>query len=420
MKIDIFKVFTYVLLFYLIYNPTTSNLFIFDKYVIIPIITIAMSLYYIMKFKKNNRDLKISKIKLIFCILIIISNLYYLVVYCLNNISLNIVNSRIIQNNLPICYIIIISILLDLFKEKGYSKRDIFNIVVNLAVFQGIVSLLMVVIPDLHKIALNLYYRGKEENVFISNARIYGISSDYTYATPIYHGFIASLVFYSYLITNNRKNIIKCFIIIISTILNGRTGLIIFIILFIYYIIVFCLKKGKIIKLLKGIIIAFITMYVTIILLKSYVPSTYQFIYSLIKDTNYLISEEQYNGNYKLLRNSLYFPKGYKFVIGEGYRVYGDEAKERGFVPSDIGYVNDIYMGGLIFGVLLYGSYVFLIKNSFKNNKIIELPLYITLLIANFKGEAFRSSIIIFLIIFICLLEVYNEKFFNNNCNSCL
>ena len=45
----------------------------------------------------------------------------------------------------------------------------------------------------------------------------------------------------------------------------------------------------------------------------------------------------------------MFFPEGMEFVFGRGHRVYGEAAKQAGYTASDIGFVNDMFMGGLIY-----------------------------------------------------------------------
>ncbi len=407
MKFNIRKLFIYLLFFYIIYTPSTSSFILFDKNITIPIITLIMGLYYLIC--NRYKEFKINKILFLFVILITISNCYYLFIYILNNNVLSVVDSRIIQNNLVLCYLVIISVIFSILKKSNYTKNDILNIVINLAVFQGLICALMVLIPNLHNIALSFYYKGAEENIFISTSRIYGISSDYTYATPIYHAFIAGIAFYKYLVNNGKNNLLKCVIISISILLNGRTGLIILLFLVAYYLITYCFKNKKFFKLIKGISICIVVIFASILLLKSFLPSTYNFIHLMAVDTINLVQNDEYDGNYGILKNSMHFPKGDGLIFGEGFRVFGSEGISRGYIPSDIGYINDIHMGGIIYCIFLYGAFIYLIGRLLKKSPI-KIPLYITLFIANFKGEAFHSSILAFLVIFLCLLEVYNEK----------
>lgn len=414
----------YVVFFYLIYTPSFSNSILFDKNITIPVLTVGLVAYALINKKKDLFQLIRKRYVVIFVILLFLSNVVYLISYLVFNSDFSLYDSRILQNSLPIFYVASIGILLQTLFSQGHSKKTIFNILINLAVFQGIVCILMVLIPSFKELALTLYYKGGEENIFISGSRIFGISSDYTYATPIYHGFLASCLFYRVL-EGNKKAIISMMLILFAVILNGRTGLLVFFINCILITLLYSFRKGKISSLVKFIVLTCFIVIVVSFFLYKFSPATYQFVVSMIHDTGNLLLYSNYSGNYDILKKTLYFPKGISFFFGEGHRVYGAVGEREGYVSSDIGYVNDMFMGGIIYMLLLYGSYLYLLFNSFKSKSMfsvcLKYMLVTTFIIANFKGEAFRSSILIFLILFICLLEViFCETGFNKRSSSSL
>lgn len=52
--------------------------------------------------------------------------------------------------------------------------------------------------------------------------------------------------------------------------------------------------------------------------------------------------------------------------MGEGYRVYGEFGLLHGKIPSDIGFVNDMFMGGILYIVLLYGAIIRFVLKKIK------------------------------------------------------
>ena len=83
-----------------------------------------------------------------------------------------------------------------------------------------------------------------------------------------------------------------------------------------------------------------------------------------------------------------------------------------GYNSSDIGYVNDIFMGGMIYIFILYGTVLrFLLRKpaieNFKNKTDYELCMLISkflavaLLVSNFKGEVMRGGIVLLVAIFL-------------------
>ena len=95
----------------------------------------------------------------------------------------------------------------------------------------------------------------------------------------------------------------------------------------------------------------------------------------------------------------LTFPTGVvHWLFGYGFRLYGTQAMIHGYASSDIGYINDLFMGGLLYVVLLYASiFFFIYVTGYRNrgSRILIVPYTMMLLIANYKGEAMRSGLIL-------------------------
>lgn len=396
------KALLYALLFYVIYTPSLPNTILIDKNISIPLVTIVLLGVNAFEKKKNNL---LSKSSLYFTIFLSISSVYCLLVYLVSNSQPNLVNSRIVQNCIPICYLIIVSILFKYLHRKKTFKT-LMTPLYNLAAFQGIICVLMLFSESLHNIALTLY---GVDNIFITSTRIFGISSDYTFATPIYHGLIAALLLRDVIRSKSIKaekiiGLIKFTLIMLTIILNGRTGLVVFVACSIFIGIKYLIDSKKILYILKLVTAVGVILYILINSLKIISPNTYIFIDSFVKDTWKVATSNETDGNYAILKDSVTFPKGEKLIFGEGLRVYGDNADELGYTRSDIGYVNDLYLGGIIYAFLLYSSYLYLILKKI-DDKDKRFVLVTTLLLGNFKGEIFRAGIVIFGIICVCIVN---------------
>ena len=76
------------------------------------------------------------------------------------------------------------------------------------------------------------------------------------------------------------------------------------------------------------------------------------------------------------------------WLLGTGEEVYGRRDKS-----TDVGYLVDIFTGGLIFEILWYGCIIAFIYKAFdKKDKRIALVIILALLFLNFKGAVFRSN----------------------------
>ena len=402
------KIILYLFLFYVIYTPAIPGVVLLDRNITIPIITIFMLL--INAAIKRKKETLVPKSSYVFCVLLTISNIYSLFIYLICNNSFNLMDSRIVQSNLAICYLVIITTILRYIKDNKLAKTPM-DILYNLAAIQGVIGIFMLMSEGLHNIAIQLY---GGDNIFITTTRIFGISSDYTYATPIYHGLIAAFLLHDTIIKRHelgRKvtSFIKLALILLIVMLNGRTGLVVFAASGAIFVLKYLIESKKIFKFIKYLAIVSVIFYGLIISLKEISPNTYNFLDNFTKDTYKLVTSNEADGNYALLRDSITFPSGGKIVFGEGIRVYGNKADELGYTRSDVGYVNDLYMGGIIYVILLYASYGYLILKKVSGIDR-RLALMVALMLANYKGEAFRAGILVFGIIFICLACEETEK----------
>ena len=80
-------------------------------------------------------------------------------------------------------------------------------------------------------------------------------------------------------------------------------------------------------------------------------------------------------------------PTGLALVFGTGHSIYGAE----GYPNSDVGYVNDLWLGGIIGTLILYAAFALLFIKAFKNTKEINvrcLILFFAVAILVFQVKA--------------------------------
>lgn len=365
----------------------------------------ALLLILLVFFSKN---ITLNKNILILYIGIGLSALYFAVRATIEGADV-----RIFQNLFVLVQFSHIVLIYKILKIRNVSKEGMFKFLLNLALFQAILGALMILIPDFKNIALQLYYLGKEENIFISQMRIFGISGDYTFFTPIYHGLLA-IVATVFAIFKGFKYLLYLPLIIFIIILNGRFGLIVFI-AGTLFILIYLILKSKIPKKLPIFITMISIIFVVLLWFVAVIaPSTFNWLKGGFEDTLLFITEGELEGNYLALAGShLFFPDGIKLIFGEGFRVFSTEAYLRGFNHSDIGYVNDLFMGGIIYVGILYGSILWYLLRGIKKadllTKSIIYSMIIALLLADFKGEVMRGGTALLGVLFIKLILSYNS-----------
>ena len=387
MKNKAYLLYLYLITFYILFMPSINTFGEYTKYfmiltfLVIEIIT-RIIVYKKVFFKRTFKEI-FNKKYLPYLFITLIAQIYYIFIVIINN---HIENARILQYiYLIILYVTIIFICNDLKRIK-LSTIEIKKFIINIFIVQGLICLSMVIIPPLKQIANTIYMLNGNTNTAVMLTRVYGITSDYTFGLPIISALVAGITLFENKM-GNRKYIYSI-LIAISTFLNNRTGILIYIIFCLTYFITNIEKNKRIKDMCKIIILIFITA----ILLNLFVPKVNYFIMSGIKDFINLLNGKL-TGNFKILDHMLYFPKKIiNILFGLGIRVYGINGLKLGYYPSDIGYVNDIFMGGIIYAILLYISIWFVIN---KNNKKTFWLIIISLLIINFKGELFRSTYIL-------------------------
>lgn len=380
------------------------------------VLLLFTSILWMTKCKTKKSLLKMKKNVFWLILGISISALYFSI-----RASIGSYDIRLLQNLFIIIQLFHVVIIIDLMKYSKFTKDDMMKTLLNLALLQGFIAILMLAFPTFKEVALSLYYLNREENIFISRMRIYGISGDYTFFTPIYHGILASVAFFYSIFKSKRYFAYLPFILIII-LLNGRFGLLIFM-LSPMVVLAHFVYKAKI--SLKMIQISFLTVLIIItgvFSLKIISPYTYNWILSGVKDTLNLLLYSEVSGNYKALAGyHLSFPQGSGIIFGEGFRLFGGKGLERGYHSSDIGYVNDMFMGGLIYISVLYGSIIQFFhkrpktanlynKVDYELQSIISKYLILALLLANYKGEVMRGGLVLLGSIFIKLIISEKEQ----------
>lgn len=387
----------YIYAFFIIYMPKIPELLGISSHLIALGLLITMGAIQLINRIKN-RYFLVSKNIAILIIGIFLSSIYFVIVAFTSSNEL-----RLLQNNFIIIQILNITIIISELSHMKYNRMEIIKFILNITLIQGIISILMVLFPAFKQVAVKLYLIGSaSENIFITSKRIYGISGDYTYFTPIYHGIIANLVCVLP-IFKGWKYLLYLPFILITILLNGRTGFAMFIIGTIISYIVLFYKQKIIKKVVKYAFIFTVVCIMSLSVIKIAAPDTYKWIASGVEDTVNLIMYKELEGNYSsLFDEMLYLPEGKDLIIGKGHRVYAQEGREKGYIPSDIGYVNDLFMGGIIYITILYISIVKFIfyknKNIIKENDFyhinmaMSVSMLIIILISNYKGECMRSG----------------------------
>lgn len=413
---NIRKLFLYFFIFIFIYQPVIYGMGKTSNFIIFAIFLCIYLFLYILSRNKSFFKLFSKKVIVLYVLITITSAIYFTCRTIIAGTSITDFSSiRIIHGLMPIAYLTGALIINYEMNQLKLENKDKFKMILNVAVFQGIIALAMFVFPSLKDIALDIYkYTSGKNNYFVTSYRIYGIcNGDYTYALQIIHGILAamSIVFAYYY--KDKKYYLLSMIILSVTFLNGRFGILIFIIEIIFFIftILFANKKNN--GRFRTIIMILLIFSVMYYVISNFMPNVVVIFKHAINDV-FSYNEGQTNTETGRLVEMHIFPKN--ILFGEGYRIFGKAGEKYGESrSSDVGYTNDLFMGGIIYSFLLYYSVIILIKeilkqnekNSFQN-KYIKI-FTIGLILANVKGEIFRSVTIQTFMILILTLLLFNK-----------
>lgn len=271
-------------------------------------------------------------------------------------------------------------------REKKYSFDDFIIILLMVGTIQSLIALFAFMIPPLHQSLVKyMVDNGITELYLTLNYRIYGFSRTLSSATPVVQSILAVFAFY-YGINKNLKYFLYVPLLIFSGIINARISLLVLAIGFCFVILYSDLISSK--TLLKFIWFTAITLLLAIVtpfILQKFSPITYEWILNGLFELASL-SEGEKVGTFSILfsKNFLKTPSGIQFLFGRGYNIFGLK------YGSDIGYVNDLWLGGIIICAVLYITIINFYRSVYKKDSKIKkftALFFISLfLVYNIKG----------------------------------
>ncbi len=205
--------------------------------------------------------------------------------------------------------------------------------------------------------------------------RGFTIAESSTYSYGIIQGIILSICLISY--NKNKLYAIPIPFLIISILFNARIGIAIVILVILLLLIT---KKISIIGTV-WVIFTLSVFYLLLLNTSFFINNeqTIRWALSIFDSTINLDLNDQ-NTNYGVLVTMLIFPSTlFGIIFGEG-KVAG----------VDIGFINQLFVGGIVYLsiLLLFLWYIFKRNLKYSTNKLIPVIFLISIIIANFKGNA--------------------------------
>ena len=300
--------------------------------------------------------------------------------------------------------------------ENKFDFNCLIKLIIYAGLIQSVITLLSFVFPSVKNFLLNIMYENTGEQLYLNKyhttRRFFGFANNLLDSFGFGTGILAILpLFYS--IRNGKKWLIAIPFLLIVPFLNSRTGLLVFAIGFIIWLI-YLIKN----KLLNNYFKIFIWLIISIVFLSLVVfvfaPTTVLWI---VNDILSFFNVGNGTANILFSENFWSLPKLGNIIIGCGILVAGFGGLENylGFT-SDVGYINEIWKTGIvgliIMFVLLFYIVKFMIKNIDKHYKYLIIFLFVSVLIANIKFYVYgyNPGVVIILLLFVHL-AIYNFKF---------
>ena len=284
-------------------------------------------------------------------------------------------------------------------KNKYASSVDFFNIIICAAIIQSIIAFMTFYIPSFHSLIIGKYISYGFNDIVskMSGWRMYGYSYTLAYAMPVTHGCIASIAVYKGM-KNSWIYFLAAIIIFLSGLINARVSIMIFVLGSIGAV----LFSNRIslfhsIKIIAVALFALLMINNGLNYLKNSDSATANWIQSGINDIRNFISGDSLANDsyisyatdaeqYKLPDSIVDIIFGTGYITTRGNTTY----------KSDVGYINDIWYGGLLYFIWILHFYLYRIRKTFLffnskysvSNKLCYISILI-LLAANVKGRCF-------------------------------
>lgn len=279
--------------------------------------------------------------------------------------------------------------------KKGLTTQSFLDMVLFIGMVQAVLALLAFLFPPVKTLFVELLLsRGYDDIVLqLARNRMYGLAGGLTYSTPVMQSILALVAVY-FSFTRSKKYLLCAGLLIFSAVINARTT---FVVLLIGgAVLLFCsklkFKKKVSILLWTALISAFVGLYLFPLLMEV-APETFRWVAEGFKEIGGFLQGDT-TGYFSYVANeqSYAFPTGLSLLWGVGHIVMGGY----GGFGSDIGYINDIWFGGILYMAVVYPFFLRMMWSLFRKKEGALSFLGISLLFLypalNIKGIAFSMN----------------------------
>lgn len=306
-------------------------------------------------------------------------------------------------------------------EKKDFGLHELLIAFLLAGVVQALIAFAAYSSSEIQEVLLNLISRGglSDRTVGLASHRLYGFGNWLTFSTPVFQTYL-SIIAMMMFIEGRKWSVILIPILLMSAIINARTSLVVFAI-GVLCVMVSLVSRKKALKFITAIFVIFI-LFLFSLMLSSDNPA-------FLQSENWLwVNEGFYEialflqgdrvGYFNTLLSSdfLRLPDGVSIIFGTGASIVGL------LDGSDVGYINDIWIGGLLFVLFAYSSCILLFAQSIwsvPTGRTLQLFIISSFLIVNIKGTVlYPNEIMHFSILCSAFLNIsrfsVNEYFAHN------
>jgi len=386
------------LVFVFLYSPRITHGIPFIVYV-----SCFSIIYILINFNFFKNKFFIIKIALIYVVFFIFAA-YISLIATINNNYISGAGAPLnwIVNVFPTGLMLCLSLI-----KKNINMDHFMDLILSAGLFQALLAITAFFVPDVHKFFSEFqasFYdlRASEETfLYMSGWRNFGFASGLSFATPIVQSTLSVISIYL-AIEKNYKYAFIFPILFFSALINARSSFIVFFVGL--FLILFFLKSIN--------RLFFAALFLVIFFVFSFYLMHWMFLNGLFPGFEWVLDgfvsillfvfQQESNGifNYFTRPDMWLIPSGLESVFGVGLRVMHENTY--GFM-SDIGYVNDIWLGGFVYSSSIYLTFFLFNLNFKKTNIFAFLLFFISFVFLNLKGPvlSFNNFTNLFFILYI-------------------
>lgn len=264
--------------------------------------------------------------------------------------------------------VIAVSFLLSI-KKNNYTITDIIDMFIMASFWQLICVVLSFAFPSVKTFFNNLIMTNSESEAILNALSSFGSYRGYGFAENLFDqfGYTCSLLIVLILIEGiERKKTsltILSFLMLIASLLNTRTGLLLSIV-GIIVVLLMHLDRMKPKSFFKGLVIAGVIIIAGYYVVGNLSDTAFSWVSKGMKEISSLILKNETTGTFYYLSKDVIMPSNILFGAGGAPRNFS-------LVGMDTGYIQSIWMYGVIGTVLLFVGYFVVFFQLYKssNNK---------------------------------------------------